>query len=147
MIDITVVDKAVQLKKEMDAAYLVFKKTPSVEASARWTAATRAYNDYCVKTISKLVDERIEDVNHLEDIINNFDKYSKCETCGAEILFRVNGDKFVASSDYVEGFPGWCYPCLVEYCTTHDCKRCDVTSDHSSCKFAEVKKLHVQEEA
>ena len=46
MIDIMVVDQAVKLKKEADAAYLVFKRTTTVENSARWTSAARAYNDY-----------------------------------------------------------------------------------------------------
>lgn len=156
MIDVTVIDKAVKLKKEMDAAYLVFKKLPTIEASAKWTSATRAYNDYCVSVMTELVKERIDLINYREDISKNFDKYSKCDKCGAELLFpaktSTEGDTevvedFIASSDFVEGFPGWCYPCLVEYCTTHACEGCTVSKTPTNCMFAEVKKLHQVEEA
>ena len=146
MIDITVVDRAVQLKKELDAAYLVFKKAPTIENSAAWMTATRAYNDYCISIMTGLVDDRIEQLTYREDIVANFDKYKKCNHCGAELLYPTTGDKFVASSDFVEGFPGWCYPCLVEYCTTHECEGCTVNT-RLACPFKEVKKLHTAEGA
>ena len=146
MIDIMVINKAVKLKKEMDAAYLVFKKEPTVENSAKWTSSTRAYNDYCISTITKLVNEQIDSMTYVEDIIANFDKYSKCDKCGAELLFRTAEDKFVASSDFVESFPGWCYPCLVEHCANTKCEDCTVNTK-PTCPFAEVKKLTAEGDA
>lgn len=147
MIDVSVIDKAVKLKKEMDAAYLVFKKTPTIENSATWTAATRTYNDYCIQIITSLVNERTGVSDHLEDITENFDKYRKCEQCGAELLFPTRDDAFIASSDFVEGIPGWCYSCLLEYCTTHECEGCTVNKSPYGCSFAEVKKLRIQGES
>lgn len=144
MIDITVVDNAVKLKREADAAYLVFKKEPTIENSARWTSANRAYTDFCVGVITELVKERIDSITQAEDIIANFDKYSKCKVCGSEILYRTDDEGFIASSDYVEGFPGWCYPCLVEHCTKQDCRTCSISKNYQTCKFAEVKHLLAQ---
>lgn len=146
MIDVSVIDKAAKLKKEMDAAYLIFKKTPTIENSATWTTTTRIYNDYCIQTITSLVNERIGASDRLEDITKNFDKYRKCEQCETELLFPVKGDEFIASSDFVEGFPGWCYSCLLEYCKTHECDSCTVNKNLYGCSFAEVKKLHIQGE-
>ena len=143
MIDITVVDHAVKLKREAEAAYLVFKKEPTIENSARWISANRAYEDYCVSTMTKLVNERIDAITTAEDIAANFDKYSKCTSCGSEILYRTDDEGFIASSDFVEGFPGWCYHCLVEHCTKQNCETCSIVKDHLTCKFTEVKKLLV----
>ena len=157
MINITTIDRAVQLKKKMDAAYLVFKKQPTIEASAQWTSATRAYNDYCVNVVDSLVEDRINETTYHEDILTNFERYRKCSCCDAPLLFPVKtsvgeGDievveDFVASSDFVDGFPGYCYPCLVEYCTTHECATCEVNSIPATCIFKEVKNLQLQEEA
>lgn len=143
MINITTVDKAVELKRAMDAAYLVFKKSPTVEASAQWTAATRAYKEYCVKTITNLVDERIAEVTFREDIIKNFDKYHKCKVCGAELLYKTSDTDYIASSDFIEDFPGWCYPHLLEHCMNTECESCTVNTK-PICPFAEVKKLTAQ---
>lgn len=146
MIDIMVIDKAVKLKREADAAYLVFKRTPTVENSARWTSAARAYNDYCVSVMTKLVDERIGAIDKAEDIATNFDKYSKCETCDADLLYKTSDTKYVASSDFIEDFPGWCYPCLVEHCANTQCEDCTVNTK-PVCPFAEVKKLTAEGDA
>lgn len=145
MINITVVDKAVELKRAMDAAYLVFKKTPSGETSAAWTATARNYKDYCVKVITDLVDGRIADLTYREDIIENFDKYHECKTCGAELLYKTSDTDYIASSDFIEDFPGWCYPCLLEHCMNTECESCTVNTK-TICPFAEVKKLQMQGE-
>lgn len=152
MIDVSVVINATKLKKEMDAAYLVFKKAPSVENSTKWTAATRAYNDYCIKTITKLVNEHIDATTHFEDVLANFDKYSKCDVCGAELLYPTNENDegkvqaYIESSDFVEGFAGICYPCLVEHCMSTECAECS-RNTRPTCLFREVKELHKQEES
>lgn len=143
MIDIMVVDQAVKLKKELDAAYLVLKQNPTVENSATWTAATRAYHDYCISVMTNLVNERIGAIDKAEDIAKNFDKYSKCETCGAELLYKTSDTKYIASSDFIEDFPGWCYPCLIEHCASTQCENCTVNTE-PTCPFAEVKKLTAQ---
>lgn len=149
MIDVTVIDRAVQLKKEMDAAYLVFKKLPTIEASTLWTSATRTYNDYCIKVVDDLVNSRIEVINHRVDILTNFDRYKKCEQCDTDLLFptRVTKDgevetieEFVAGFGFVEGFPGWCYSCLTKHCTETDCSACTVSRNPELCSFKEVKK-------
>ncbi len=146
MIDITVVDRAVKLKKEMEAAYLVFKKTPTIENSAAWTTATRIYNDYCISTITALVEDRIEQTNYRDDIVANFEEWRKCNHCDTELLYPTTGDKYVASSDFVDGFKGMCYPCLVEYCTTHECEGCTINA-RTTCPFKEVKNRLMSEEA
>lgn len=143
MIDSSVVYKATQLKKKMDAAYIVFKKNPTIENSTTWTAATRVFNNYCVSVISGLIED--ETSGKHEDILNNPAKYQYCKKCNAEILRLVDANNYIASIDFVEDFPGWCYNCLVEYCTTHDCAACDITSSYASCPFAEIKNLHLQE--
>jgi hypothetical protein len=150
MIDITIVNRAVQLKKEADAAYLVFKKLPTTEAASRWTEAVRIYNDYCVKVMTELVNAQIEVNTQQADILANFAKYSKCEHCDAELLFPTRTEveneqemvlDYIASSDFMSEFPGWCYPCLLEYCTSIDCVNCTIKSNPTTCSFAEVKKL------
>lgn len=112
MIDITVVDHAVKLKREAKAAYLVFKKEPTIENSAYWICANRAYVDYCVSTMTKLVNKRIDTITIAEDNAANFDKYSKCTPCGSEIFFGTDDEDFITSSDFIEGFPGWAIPDL-----------------------------------
>lgn len=156
MIDNTVIARAAQLKKEKEAAYLVFKKEPSVANATVWTLASRAYNDYCIKAMDALVEEHLGQVNRREDILANFESYRRCSQCEAELLFptHTSGEgasetvtAFVASSDFVEDFPGWCYPCLVNYCKTHTCSGCPVSSNPTNCTFAEVRNLHVPREA
>ena len=143
MINIVTVDKAVDLKREMDAAYLVFKKTPTVENSAAWTSAARNYKTYCVKVIDDLVKERIDSITYRENIAENFDKYHKCDACGSELLFKTSDTDYIASSDFLEDFPGWCYPCLVEHCMATACDACTVNTK-PVCAFAKVKELHEQ---
>lgn len=146
MIDIMVIDKAVKLKREADAAYLVFKKNPTIDNATRWTATNRTYTNFCVSTVTELVDERIDSITQAEDIAANFDKYSKCKTCGAELLYKTSDTKYVASSDFIEDFPGWCYPCLVEHCANTQCEDCTVNTK-PVCPFAEVKKLTAEGDA
>lgn len=146
MIDNITVDKATQLKNTMDAAYLVFKKTPTFENANIWTAATRAYNDFCITTITNLVKAQEDESNIHEDIIANTEKYKTCKQCGAELLYLTSDNNYIASSAFLENFPGWCYSCLVDYCATHECEGCTVTSRPFKCSFLEVKKFYTQDE-
>lgn len=145
MIDIAVVVRAAKLKKEMDAAYLVFKKNPTPSNALLWSTATRQYNEYCVKVMTSLIEQYVTTSPDTEDIMENFEKYSTCKTCNAELLFPTLDDHYVASSDFIEAFPGWCYSCLLEHCTTHECDSCTVAKYPEHCSFKEVKDLHVQQ--
>lgn len=131
---------AKQLKKESEAAYLVFKKTPTLENANTWTTKVRAYNDFCVKAIESMIRDN-DAANKKEEILANVEKYKKCEQCGAELLYLTAEDNYIASSDFIEDFPGWCYPCLVEHCLNHDCSTCTVVAEPAKCSFVEVKKL------
>ena len=142
MIDIRLVNKAQQLKKTMDAAYVVFRQNPTTKNANYWTAATREFNDYCVDTFKDLIKET-ESSEH-ENILANLEKYRTCQQCGAEVLYVVGTDQYVTNVNFVEGFPGWCYDCLIKYCTTHDCESCTVSSRHLNCPFSEVKRIYTQ---
>jgi hypothetical protein len=139
MIDTTLLAEAKKLKKAADAAYAVFKKNPSVGNSSAWSLAARAYNDYCVKLIDELVKD--EDADKTAEILEHFDDYKSCKTCGADLLYPVN-DSFIASSDFLEAFPGWCRDCLVKHCCDTECETCTVTTDHLNCAFTEMKKIY-----
>lgn len=142
MIDATVLYNAENLKKTMDAAYLVFKKRPTLDNATTWSTATRAYNDFCIKTITDLLSK--EDSDKKAEILANIDKYKECKNCGKELVYVVGTDNIVTSIDFAEDFPGWCYECLVDYCTSHNCEGCTVSTRPLTCSFAEIKKLHEQ---
>jgi hypothetical protein len=130
-------DKAVQLKKEMDAAYIVFRKEPTIEHATAWTATTATFNNFCVDTIKGIIDD---EQNRHEEILANIEAYKTCKQCGAEVLYPID-DSYVTNINFVDYFPGWCYDCLLEHCLTHECEGCTVTADPSDCPFSEVKKL------
>jgi hypothetical protein len=133
-------EEALKLKKAMDAAYLVFKKKPSVENAATWTAATRAYNNFCVQTISGMLNE-LTLPNIEADIAANLEEYEVCKKCSTVVLHTTDEAKWVRDLGFVAYFPGWCYDCLVEHCKTTDCESCTATRFKDNCPFLEVKKL------
>lgn len=130
---------AKKLKETSDAAYLVFKKNPSIANANSWVAAKQAFTDFCISTIEALIEDTAGDA--ADKILTNFDKYRACERCGAELLFPTTRDNYIASSDFLEDFPGWCYPCLVEHCSNQNCDTCTVPADNQNCSFKEVKNL------
>lgn len=141
MIDNTTLKVAKQLKDKKDAAYSVFKRRPTTDHSAAYTLALKAFNDFCVSTIEDL----IKDTNTADkqaEILANLEDYRVCKQCGTELLYAAE-DRYIASSDFLEDFPGWCYTCLSEHCTTTDCESCTV-ADHATCSFIEIKKLNEQ---
>ena len=145
MIDATVLNTAKKLKKEMDAAYAVFRKEPTMENASGWNATTKAFNNFCIQTIKDLIEAEEDSTDKTEEILANIEEYQKCTQCDAELLYSTSANSFVASSDFVEDFPGWCYPCLVEHCIATDCESCDITSQPSElCSFKEIKKIHMQ---
>ena len=141
MIDSTVLYTATKLKKEMDAAYIVFRKDPTVERAALWTTATTLFNDFCVKTINSLIED---DTDKRAEILANIDEYKICKQCGAEVLYLIDDKNFVTNINFVEDFPGWCFDCLVKHCTKTECKDCTVSKNTANCPFAEVKRLHTK---
>jgi hypothetical protein len=136
MIDSNTLVTAKDLKAASDAAYLVFKKNPSVANAGGWATANRAFTDFCVKTIEALIDE-----NTSVDVTLDIEKYRTCKQCGSELLFFTDANKYIASSDFLEDFPGWCYTCLAKHCSKCACEVCNIPEDHTVCSFASVKKL------
>lgn len=139
MINSTILATATQLKKDADAAYIIFKKNPSAYNASAWTAASREFTDYCVKTISDLIDVGSSDKT--AEIMANLEAYRTCAHCGAELLYPTSDTSYIASSDFVEDFPGWCYTCLSEHCATADCGSCTATADPENCSFASIKHM------
>ena len=139
MIDSTLLVEAKKLKKASEAAYAVFKKNPSVTNSSAWSLAARAYNDYCIKLIDELIKD--ETVDKTAEILEHFDDYKSCKTCGSELLYPVN-DSYIASSDFLEAFPGWCHSCLVEHCCGTECETCTVSTDYANCAFKEIRDIY-----
>ena len=142
MIESYILEEAKKLKEAADSTYLLFKKNPTIENSQRWTNASRSYKDFCTTVFDNLITESSDPG---PDIVENFGQYKTCNTCGAELLFPTSESTYVASSDFVEDFPGWCYTCLAEHCTKTDCSKCTVSKDHNNCSFFEVKKYYLEQ--
>lgn len=145
MIDNLTLKKATNLKKTKDAAYNIFKRKPNAANASTWTAANRTFTEFCVDTISGLIKE--EDKLTNEEILSKVDEYKVCKQCGAEVIFKIGDKQFVSNVNFVENFPGWCFDCLLEHCTSHDCEGCNVNPKFlaSNCPFAEVKNLYIRE--
>jgi hypothetical protein len=136
--------KYFQLKKKRDAAYTVFKKTPTVENASKHTIAAQAFTNFCIETMAALVEDT-GDPDKREEILANIEDYKTCKQCGSEVLYQVDNRGYIASSDFLEDFPGWCYTCLVEHCCAQDCSTCTLVADPSKCSFKEVKNSYLQE--
>lgn len=142
MIDNTVLKVAKQLKDKKDAAYSVFRRRPTTDHSAAYTMASKAFTDFCISTIEDLIqDTPVADKQ--SEILANLEDYRVCKHCGCELLYATE-DKYIASSDFLEDFPGWCYTCLSEHCAATNCEACKV-ADPATCSFVEIKKLNEQE--
>jgi hypothetical protein len=142
MIDAAKLDEAKDLKKTADAAYAVFKKTPTTTNASTWTLSTRAFNDFCVKLISDLIQEEATDKT--EQILANIDEYKTCKHCNEELLFLTSNNSFIASSSFLEDFKGWCHDCLVEHCVSTECKDCRVVYDRINCSFKKIKEIYLE---
>jgi hypothetical protein len=134
-----------KLKRQMNAAYSIFKKEPSLSSATRYTDAANTFKAFCVDTMASLVEDPSEDPSALKsDIAANIDKYKTCRQCGRELLYPIDTVGYIASSDFLEEFPGWCQSCLVEHCCSHDCELCTVTNDPSTCSFKETKQFYLE---
>lgn len=133
-----ILDKARQLQTDANTAYAIFKKNPIPSNANNWSTANRAFNEFCVTVMKDLLDETKE---ASLDVISNLDVFKNCKQCGSELLFSTTEDHFIASSDFLEEFPGWCYNCLVEHCQNTDCSDCKVSKDPATCSFKRVKEI------
>lgn len=132
-----------ELKNKMDAAYIVFKKTPSAVNATKHITATQAFNNFCVETMTTLAGASEDSFDKDAEILANIDQYKTCKKCKAEILHQVDKKHFIGSSNFVPDFPGWCHECLVEHCVSCDCSECIITPDKDKCSYAEIKKLYL----
>ena len=145
MIDATILAQAKQLKKEMESAYTIFKRQPDIDNANSWTTAVKTYNDFCVDFVTNLIEDEELSASKKAEVLANIEKYKTCKQCNTDMLYLSGTDNYVASSDFVMDFPGWCFSCLVEYCTTHECVGCTVTTRPTNCPFSEIKKLHMSD--
>jgi hypothetical protein len=134
-------DKYNSLKKKKDAAYLVFKKEPSMINATRHSVATQAFTSFCIETMESLAEA--PEVDLKEEILANIDEYKTCKQCDKVILYAVQeNNSFVESSEFVPGFPGWCHTCLIDYCCNHECEYCARTDDYENCSYREIKNIY-----
>jgi hypothetical protein len=136
-----------ELKNKMDAAYKVFRKDPSITNATKHTEASNNYKAFCVDTLASLVGDVPKDKEALEEeIIANIDEYKTCKQCGRNLLYPVSPGSYIASSDFVEEFPGWCHDCLIEHCINCDCSECTLTETPATCAYLATKKFYQTEE-
>ena len=133
-------DKYNSLKQKKDAAYLVFKKEPSLINATRHSVATQAYTSFCIETMEFLAEETPAD--NKDEILASIERYKTCQQCGREVLYAVSDKHFIESSEFVPAFPGWCHTCLVDYCCDHECQFCTLTEDYESCSYKEIKNIY-----
>jgi hypothetical protein len=132
----------IELKKQVDAAYAVLKKTPSSENVTRYSNLQLKLQELCVQIVEEEVSKVVTEKDTHKEILENIEEYKTCKECGSEILYQINEGNFIASSDFVEDFPGWCYNCLLQHCIATNCEACTVTTS-SKCSFKEIKKLNM----
>lgn len=140
MLDAEILNTYNSLKASMDAVYKVFKKDPSLQNASKHAMASQAFTDFCVSTLKDLVGDTGQ--NNKEDVLLNIEEYKTCKKCGSELLYMTGEKQYIASSDFVEGFPGWCYDCLLTHCTKIDCSACKLIDDPSTCTFQGVKNFN-----
>ena len=132
------------LKAQKDAAYDVFKREPNLVNATRHSTATQAFTSFCVETMAKLAGDQPED--HEDEILLNIEKYKTCDHCSCELLYPVSDKRYIASSDFIPEFPGWCFTCLVEHCLDTGCEQCTVAANPATCSFKETKKIYAEED-
>ena len=130
-----------ELKELTEAAYLVFKKLPTQENASRYSSLKLQLQELCVEIVEDMMKEQFPEEDKKEPILENIEKYRYCKTCDSEILYQISPEEFIASSDFVEGFPGWCYDCLLTHCSKTNCDECTVSEDPTSCSFRSVKEI------
>ena len=132
-----------ELKKQVDAAYTILKHDPSSENATRYSTLKLRLQELCVKLVEEEASKVVAEKNYYEEIINNIEEYRACKVCKSELLYQLTDGSFIASGDFVEAFPGWCYDCLVTHCSTTECKDCTIVKeeDRAACSFKSVKEF------
>ena len=147
----------VQLKNEMDAAYEVLRHNPTMDNASNYTKATQAFTTFCVESMAAMMNLTEPEDPH-DDILSNFKTYETCshklcscenkdecvhepQGCGKKLLYKLDANRYIESSDFLEDFPGWCYNCLLEHCVNTKCADCDIKSE-ADCSFVEIKNLN-----
>jgi hypothetical protein len=135
-----IITKYLYLKKRSDAAFTVFRKNPSVENATKHIEASNILKAYCLEAFEFLVAETPEDESVLNaEILANLDTFKTCTHCGSDLLYLTDEDSYIASSDFLPEFPGWCYNCLTEHCSEQACETCTVVTDPTTCSFKGIK--------
>lgn len=142
MLSSELLDKYNQLKKKRDAAYTVFKKTPTIANTSRYTTASQIFTAFCVETMRTLAGETSSD-NDQEEILANIANYRSCKQCNTELLYQVDDEHFIESSEFVKNFPGWCHSCLISYCCSHQCEYCGLSADPANCSYKEIRSIYL----
>jgi len=130
-----------ELKELTEAAYLVFKKLPNPENASRYSSLKLQLQELCVEIVEDMMKEQFPEKDKKDTILNNIEEYRFCKTCDSEILYQVSPEEYIASSDFVEDFPGWCYDCLLTHCSETKCEECMVSKDPTSCSFRKIKEI------
>lgn len=132
------------LKRKMTAAHTVLKKKPTYQNVTRYNTATQTFNNFCIKAMAELADDHPSD--NKAQILANVDEYRTCKKCGTELLLVTDERNYVASSEFVPDFPGWCHTCLLErHCLRTACEECTIVSDPATCSYKEIKSIYQED--
>ncbi len=135
-------DECRVLKEQVDAAYSVFKKHPSPDNATQYSSVKLQYQKMCEKFVTDQLNEQAAEEDRKNTILENIEDYRVCKTCGSELLYQTSEKDYVASSDFIEDFPGWCMDCLTKHCLTTDCEACTVAKNPEACSFKNIKKIY-----
>lgn len=140
-----IVNEYFKHKNNMNAAYAVFKKNPSMTNASRHAEATSTFKNFCTDTLATLVGDVPADASEKDlEILTHFEDYRSCKQCNSDLLYKVADDRFIASGEFLENFPGWCHTCLAEHCNNTDCSLCTVSKDTENCSFKGLKNIYIQ---
>lgn len=143
MLDAKMLDTYKALKSKMTAAYAVFKRSPTHQNIARHSTASQAFTNFCIEAMAELADDKA--VDNTDKILQNIEDYKTCKTCGSELLYLTDLKNYIASSEFVPEFPGWCHTCLIEHCLKTPCESCKLVSDPTTCAYKDVKKFYQED--
>jgi hypothetical protein len=139
-----------KLKKESDAAYTLFKKSPDSGSALARREALQRFRDFCVESMAQLAIEagfREKPVSD-EQILKDIEKYRSCEKCDTTLVLTLNDGRLITQDSFVPEFPGWCHNCLLEHCMQTECSNCAVirrdcvvAKTVSHCPYKEIKEI------
>lgn len=120
----------------LDSMYDLYLNEPNELNYTRHKQSAEAFTRFCVNTMINLVEQSNRSSKKSQI---PFEDYLTCKTCGAALLVSTEGG-YIGSSDFMEEYPGWCLPCILEFIDTHcktegSCKTCSVHTDSEACIF------------